>query len=126
MSRPSSNPSDAELRQQRERIQRGLLRANAAAAVILGVLIALAVAAVIAAWRAEQNARTAREATRQATLQRERAEEELSKSRLAEARALRVSGQLKSREKALAALRESARIHPTLEARNEAVADLVL
>jgi len=126
MSQSTAQPSDAELRRQRERIQRGLLRANAAAVVILFVLITLAVAAVIAAWRAEQSARTAHDASRQATLQRERAEEELSKSRLAEARALGAGGQLGRREKALTALREAARIHPTLEARDEAVAALAM
>ena len=126
MNQSTAKPSDAELRRQRERIQRGLLRANAAAAVILFVLIALAISAVVAAWRAQQSARTAHDASRQATVQRERAEEELSKSRLAEARALRVGGQLGRREKALAALRESARIHPTREARDEAVAALAL
>ena len=126
MNQSTAKPSDNELRQQRERIQRGLLRANAAAAVILFVLIALAVSAVVAAWRAEQSARTAHDASRQATVQRERAEEELSKSRLAEARALRVSGQLGRREKALAALRDSARIHPTRAACDEAVASLAL
>jgi signal transduction histidine kinase len=126
MSRPTGQPSDAELRRQRERIQRGLLRANAAAVIILFVIIALAVSAVVAAWRAEQSARAAQEASRQATLQRARAEEELSKSRLAEARTLRLSGRLERREKALAALGESARIHPTREARDEAVASLAL
>ncbi len=126
MSRPTAQLSDAELRQQRERIQRGLLRANAAAAIILCVLIALAVAAVFAAWRAQQSSRAAQEASRQATVQRERAEEELSKSRLAEGRSLRVGGQLGRREKALGALRDSARIHPTQEARDEAVAALAL
>ena len=126
MKQSTAKLSDAELRRQRERIQRGLLRANAAAVVILFVLIALAISAVVAAWRAQQSARTAHHASRQATVQRERAEEELSKSRLAEARALRVSGQLGRREKALVALRESAGIHPTREARDEAVASLAL
>src|SRR5882672_7249082 len=120
MNHSTAKLSDAELRQQRERIQRGLLRANAAAAVVLFVIIALAISAVVAAWRAEQSARVAQEASRQATLQRERAEEELSRSRLAEARTLRASGQLGRRQRALAALSESARIHPTREARDEA------
>ena len=122
MSRSPKASAETDLQRQRERIQRGLLRANAAAVIILFVIIALAIAAVFAAWRAEQSRRVAQEASQQATLQRERAEEELSKSRLAEARTLRASGQLRWREKALTALRESARIHPTSEARNEAVA----
>src|SRR5678815_2105454 len=102
MNQSTAKPSDAELRQQRERIQRGLLRANAAAVVILFVLIALAITAVFAAWRADQSSRAAQEASRQATLQRLRAEEELSKSRMAEARTLRAGGQLGRRDRALA------------------------
>src|SRR5262245_43086429 len=98
----------ADSRQQRERIQRRLLRANAAAVIILCVLIALAVAAVMASWRADENARLAQKASRQAHEQRRRAETELWKARLAETRSLRVGAGIGQRAKALVALREAA------------------
>jgi len=126
MSQPSRNPSGADLRRQRERIQRGLLRGIAATVVIFGVLIALAIAAVIAAWRADQSAQAVRQASRQALLQSQRAEQELWKSRLAEARALRVGGEVGRRDKAWTALRDAAAIQPTRELRDEAAAILAL
>lgn len=116
---PASQHSDVELQRQRESILRGLFRANAAAGVILCIVIVFAVAAVIAAWRADQSARALRVASQQA-------ENELWKSRLAEARALRLSGEVGRRQRALKALREAARVQPTLELRNEAVACLAL
>src|SRR5882672_6163596 len=118
--------ADAELHRAREKIRRGLLRASAALVVILFIIIALAVAAVIAAWRSDQHARAAREASRQTDEQRLRAERELWNSRLAEARAIRMSGEAGRRERALAVLREAARLSPALELRNEAVASLAL
>ena len=84
--------SDADLQRRREEIRRGLARANVAAVAILLIVIGLALTAV---WQAQQSRRYAGEAkssAQRAQAATARAEEELWTSRLAGARAGRLSG----------------------------------
>ncbi len=123
---PTDTLSEAALEARRKALRRGLARANTAAAVILLIVIGLALAAV---WqgvkarrhadRADRNAMEAESATR-------RAEEELRKAQLAQARAARASGLMGRRAESLAALRAAAARQPSLELRNEAIAALAL
>jgi signal transduction histidine kinase len=120
MEQSVANPhDDLDLRTRREQIRRRLARANTAAIVILILVIGLSVAAVLQALRAERNAK---EATR-----------ELERARQAEARALleqsevrRRAGEVGQRVESLAAVAEAARLAPSAELRDEAIAALAL
>lgn len=126
MNESQLNVSAADLQKQREAILRGLRRANTAALATLTVVVGLAVASIYAAFRAEQNAQRANEASARAEQQRVRAEEELWKSCLAQARALRLSGAMGRKADILEAVAAGARIRPSQALRNEAIAALAL
>lgn len=83
------------------------------------VVVALATLAVWTAFRAQRSAAHAQAATA-------RAEEELRKSHLAQARVGRVSAVMGRKNQGLAAVADAARIQSTLEARNEAIAHFAL
>ena len=113
----SFSAADLELR--RRQIRKGLRRANTAGAIILLIVIGLSLAALVQALRAERNAHTAERAT-------DRAEEELWKAHLAQARAQRLSGLAGRKGEALAAITSAAAIKRDADLRNEAVAALAL
>jgi signal transduction histidine kinase len=126
MNPPGSNLSDSDLQAQRDLLRRRLQRANLVAAVIFFIVASLAAVAMVAAWRAERDSAAARNASHQTEQQRALAEEQLWKSRLATARAVRRSGQPGRRFDALENIRAAARSRPSLELRNEAIASLAL
>ncbi|MEO8426937.1 MAG: histidine kinase dimerization/phospho-acceptor domain-containing protein, partial [Verrucomicrobiota bacterium] len=126
MQTPDSTLSPQDLQKQRELIRRGLVRSNTAATVILLVVIGLAIGAVIEAFRADRYARASRDALSQAEQHYARAQEELWKSYLAQARAGRLSGVVGRRIDSLAAVNAAAQMRPSLELRNEAIAALSL
>ncbi|PWU20848.1 MAG: hypothetical protein C5B50_03010 [Verrucomicrobia bacterium] len=100
-------------------MRRGLLRSSTALVVILLVVVALALAAILYAIRAENERRRAVGAE-------EAAREELWKSYRDQARGGRSGLQAGHRFDSLAAIRNAARMHPSLELRNEAIACLAL
>src|SRR5947209_11045564 len=117
--RQSGSFGDADLEARRQRIRRGLRRANTAGAVILVIVIGLSLAALIQALRAERNARQTREASA-------KGEQQLWQARLAQAGAQRLSGLAGRKKEGLAAIASAAAIKPSLELRNEAIATLAL
>ncbi|HUL51147.1 MAG TPA: ATP-binding protein [Candidatus Nitrosotalea sp.] len=119
MNGPSTQLTGAEVEKRRVEIQRSLSRINTAAGVIVIIVIALAITAFLAAWRAGRSAHQAQAAT-------VRAEEELWKSYLAQARAGRLSGIMGSKQAGLDAIRAAARIRPDARLRNEYLAHLAL
>jgi signal transduction histidine kinase len=114
---PQPGFSDADLQQQRVVLHRDLRRASTAAITILLVVAVLALAAIL---EASQSGRHARRAQEEAA----RAERELWNASLAQARAERFSGQMGHRSRALDALAIAAKVRPSLELRNEAIAAL--
>ncbi len=110
---------EAELVWRRSDIRRGLLRVSTAGLIVVIVVVCLAIAAVLTAFRAQRSAVLAEAATA-------RAEEELRKSHLAQARVGRVSALMGRKKEGLAAVADAARIQPSLEARNEAIAHFAL
>jgi signal transduction histidine kinase len=116
---PPDHVSDEALQRQREAIRRGLVRANTAAVLILLVVVCLAAAAVLEAKRAVQERARAVQAEQDAR-------EKLWKSYQGEARGIRASLRAGRRFDSLEALKEAARMHPTLELRNDAIASLAL
>jgi len=100
-------------------IRRGLVRSNTATGVVLLVTLLLAVAAVSYGLTAEKNAEAARAANR-----RERVE--LWNAQLAEATAWRLSSRAGPRTQGLEAIARAARLRPSIELRNEALATLPL
>lgn len=104
----------------RQPVRAGLI-AGLAAVFVLGSV------GVFSQWRRAE--RIAEQETRQ-RLRAERAERDVTdrlwSSYLAEARAIRWSGRAGRRFESLAALRDAARIRPSLELRNEAIACLAL
>ena len=113
VARPSAPP---------ERLWRWAKRNPALAtlsAVTLGLLVAFAIGSTIAAARIARSRDRAVAAEKEAT-------EKLWSSYLAQARASRVTGRAGQRFDALAAIAKAARIHPSLELRNEAIAALAL
>lgn len=119
MNDPAARLSQEQIERRRSDIRRGLSRVNWAMLAIVGVVIGLALAGVLAAYRASGNARQAQAATH-------RAEEELCRSYLAQASAGRLSGQMGRKEAGLRLIAAAAKIHPSLELRNEAIAYLAL
>jgi len=112
-------PTADELRRSRDEIRRSLLRVNTAAGLIVTVVIGLAIAAVAAAVHASRDAALAKEANG-------RAQEELWKSYLAQASAIRLSGEVGRKAKGKSAVESAAAIRPSLELRNEAIAQMAL
>jgi signal transduction histidine kinase len=112
-------PPRDELRSRRETIRRGLNRANTAVLAIVAVVLGLALAAVLGAYRALDHAEQARTATH-------RAEQELWRSFLAQATAGRLSGTMGRKTAGQQIIAAAARIGPSLELRNEAIAHLAL
>jgi signal transduction histidine kinase len=111
--------SDGDLELRRQQIRKGLRKANTAGAVILIIVIGLSLAALAQALRAERNAHTAERAT-------SRAQEELWKAQLAQARALRLSGVAGRKSAAMEAITSAAAIRRNGDLRNEAIAALAL
>src|SRR5262245_7936918 len=95
--------SAAALQRQREEIRHGLVRVTTAGAIIVLVVVALATASILEAYRSRRAAQRAEAATRQGR-------EALYEACLAQARAVRVSGESGRRSRALSALKEAARI----------------
>ncbi|HEX2749293.1 MAG TPA: hypothetical protein VHM91_14895, partial [Verrucomicrobiales bacterium] len=116
----------AENRERRARARRSLLRAYAAVAFVLLVLLALALAALGVGWRATQLREDAETQQRRAEQAEQRAESELEKTYLAEARGQRFGTTLARREATLDIVRRAAARHPGMELRDEAVAALAL
>jgi signal transduction histidine kinase len=109
--------SDGDLQRQRVALRRDLRRASTAAILILLVVVVLALAAIFEASQSDGHARRADQ-------ERARAEQELWNASLAQARAERLSGQVGHRTRGLAAVAVAAKIRPSLELRNEAIAGL--
>ena len=107
------------LLRQREVLRRNFIRANSAVAVILFALLALAVAAVVASLRASHSQELAEAAGRERQAQ-------LADSLRAQARALRLGGQVGRRFDALVAISNAAVLGPSSELRSEAIACLAL
>ncbi|HXG47269.1 MAG TPA: ATP-binding protein [Methylomirabilota bacterium] len=126
MKPPVDSPANDPLRARRELLRRRLGRANLAAAGVLAVVLGLVGLALVAARKAEDNAIRAQAATMRAEQQHRQAERELWNSRLATARAVRLSGQPGRRFAALDILRAAAHVRPDLDLRNEAIGSLVL
>ncbi len=128
---PRPEPFDGDLLRQRERLRRGLRRANLAWGVLLMVITALTFGVI---WKASQSTREADRASRsavEARTQTARAEAELWNARLAEARALRIAGGPGARSKAqmlLGQLTASASLTETqrLALRAEAIAQFAM
>jgi len=119
MKPPENSSAGDDLLRQRELLRRNFVRASAAVAVILFALLALAVAAVVASIHAGHD----RELAVAATQERQ---QQLASALLAEARALRLSGQASSRSAALMVVSNAAALGPTAELRSEAIACLTL
>ncbi len=111
--------SDDAVRLRHEEIRRGLARSNTFTVAALVAAIAFALVAVFFAGQAHRNAQEARAATGQAT-------EELWRSQLAQAQALRWSGKVGRRAESLQAIQNAVRIRPSPELRDEAIAALAL
>src|SRR5579883_1829211 len=118
------NPSPRELShvevlRQRAEIRKGLWRVHTAVFAIVTVVIGLALAAVFAAYRAGERADEAREA-------RDRAQQDLWKSYLAQAMANRFSAAMGRKAIGEEVVAAAARIRPSLELRSEAIAQMAL
>jgi signal transduction histidine kinase len=116
---PPDHVSDEALQRQREAIRRGLVRTNTAAVLILLVVVGLAAVAVLEGKRAVQERARAVQAEQDAR-------QKLWKSYQGEARGIRASLRAGRRFESLDALKEAARMRPTLELRNDAIASLTL
>lgn len=103
---------ETEIIRKKEQIRGSLFRANSLAVFLVGVLVLLGIGAVVQAFRAEQ-------AEGEAT-------EKLWESYLTQARALRYSGQPGRKEKILNAVKTAAKIRPSAELRDEAIAALAM
>lgn len=119
LNEPGQDLSADSLLREREKIRRALARVNIAAAVILTALLLLLILAVVAGARAENSAERARQATLHA-------QEELWNSYLAQGRASLLTGLPGRRTQSLAAMTAAAKIRPSLELRNTAIAALAL
>ena len=116
----------AENQERRARARRSLFWAYASVAFVLLVLLALALAALGVGWRATQLREDAENQQRRAALAERRAESELEKTYLAQARGHRFGSTLARREATLEIVRRAAALQPTVELRDEAVAALAL
>lgn len=93
---------------------------------LLGTVITIAIGSTVAALRIDQERRLAVSAKKEAVESENRSREDLFQSLLAQAKASRLTGQAGQRIDALSALQKAAKIHSTLELRNEATAALSL
>lgn len=109
----------ADLKGQREAIQRELTRTTTAGAAIMLVVILLAATALYAALRADRNARAAVQASGLA-------ESRLWNAYLAQARSSRLSGQAGRRTESLTAITAAASIRQSPALKREAIAALAL
>ncbi len=116
-SKPALAIKTEEFAERREFVRRSMLRANRAVAVILGVVVLLGAAMVYSGFRSSRNQARAENAETEAT-------ERLWKASLAQARAENLSTKAGHRAAALEAVRTAAKIRPSLELRNEAIAAL--
>lgn len=115
---PDRVPAD-ELERRRHEIRRGLFRVNTAVLVIITVVLGLAIGGILAAYHAAERAEQARNAS-------EQARSELWKSYLAQATAERLSAVMGRKRAAQETITAAARIRPSLQLRNEAIANLAL
>lgn len=111
--------SDEEVQRRHETIRLGLARLNTVTVIAFLVSIGLALVTVFYAQQAHRHAERAQAASARAT-------DELWRSQLAEARALRWSGKVGRRRESLQAIRSAVRIRPSAELRDEAIATLAL
>ncbi|MBI1840058.1 MAG: hypothetical protein HYR88_04310 [Verrucomicrobia bacterium] len=116
----------AELRQQRERSRKSLLRANTAVAFVLIVVLGLGLAATWLGLRATRLGAEAERGRQRAEEAESRARSELWHAYLAEAKATRLGDTLDRGRAALDLIRQAAEIAPAPELRKEAVAALAL
>lgn len=116
----------SENQERRARARRSLLWAYASVALVLLVLLALALAALGVGWRATQLRGDAENQQRRAALAEWRAESELEKTYLAQARGHRFGGTLARRGATLDIVRRASALQPTAELRDEAIAALAL
>jgi signal transduction histidine kinase len=116
----------SENQERRARARRSLLWAYASVGLVLLVLLALALAALGVGWRATELRGDAENQQRRAVLAERRAESELEKTYLAQARGHRFGSTLARREATLDIVRRASALQPTVELRDEAVAALAL
>jgi signal transduction histidine kinase len=121
-----TSSSEIELAIRRERIRRGLTRANTAALLALLIVVALSLAAIRQAFQAEDNAREASLAQRNAELQTEQARAADARALLQQARAHRRTGEVGQRFGSIAAASAAAAVSPSTELRHEVIAALAL
>jgi signal transduction histidine kinase len=121
-----TSSSEAELTIRRERIRRGLIRANTAALLALLIVVALSLAAIRQAFQAEHNAREAGQAQLNAELRMQQARAAEARALLEQTRAQRRTGEAGQRFGSLAAASEAAALAPSAELRREVVAALAL
>src|SRR2546421_115114 len=93
---------------------------------VLVLLLAVTIGSPIALYRINRERQRAERNAANESLQRQRADQELWKSYLAQARANRWSGRAGRRFESLAVLKKAAEIRPSLELRNEAIACMAL
>jgi serine/threonine protein kinase/WD40 repeat protein/Tfp pilus assembly protein PilF len=104
------------------RLGRAMRRHRGAFAAVAAVAVALVLGVIISALQAVRATRAEREQSRQ----RQRADEELWKSYLAQARAYRWSGRAGRRFDSLDLLKKAAEFRTSIELRNEAIACMTL
>src|SRR5262249_19891285 len=121
-----TSSSESELTIRRERIRRGLIRANTAALMALLIVVALSLAAIRQAFQAEHNAQEAGQAQRNAELRMQQARAAEARALLEQTRAQRRTGEAGQRFGSLAAASEAAALAPSVELRHEVVAALAL
>lgn len=118
MAEPAWQP-DAALPPPSDAVRGAMRRVSAAVMIVLVAVLALALLAVLAGVRASHN-------LHRAELAEAEAESRLWHAYLAQARAVRASGDANRRTAALTVLSNAAAIRPSLELRNEAIASLAL
>lgn len=116
---PSPPLPNAAVQHRHAEIRRGLARSNTVTVLALLIAVAFALVAVFFALQANRQAQRAEEATTRAT-------EELWKSQVAQARALRWSDKVGRRRDGLEAIRHAVSLRPAPELRDEAIATLAL
>jgi WD40 repeat protein len=122
----SQHLTDRELQQRRIGIRRGLARVNFVIGCIIAILTGLALSAFLLFYRAQQSAQDAQQSSFKEEQSRRRAEVELWKSHLAQARAERLTGRVGRRFESLKAITAASAMNPTVELRNEAIAAMAL
>jgi signal transduction histidine kinase len=126
MNPPQSPSAEIELAIRRERIRRGLIRANTAALLALLIVVTLSLAAIRQAFQAQHNAREASLAQYHAELQTKQAQAAQARALLQQARAQRRTGEVGQRSASIAAASAAAAVSPSTELRHEVVAALAL